>query len=105
MSSTIAEVDKLFAAGAESVTLTRAEGVGAALHVHNCYRAARARLWRHPRRGADDPPGGTWDASLHGGSREAADVLRGKGPRLIYYPVSKAVESPKNDSPELVEPL
>ena len=33
------------------------------------------------------------------------DWLHAKEPKLIYQPVPKTVGSPKNDSPELVEPI
>jgi hypothetical protein len=33
----------------------------------------------------------------------AVEFRTAQEPRLAYYPVSKAVGSPKNDSPELVE--
>jgi len=46
-----------------------------------------------------------WDAWLAGEVADAADVLKtAQEPRLTYHPVPKAVGSPKNDSPNLVEP-
>jgi putative SOS response-associated peptidase YedK len=48
---------------------------------------------------------GVWDAWLSGEPADAADVLKAaQEPRLTYYPVPKAVGSPKNDAPNLVEP-
>jgi hypothetical protein len=42
-----------------------------------------------------------WDAWLAGEVADAADVLKAaQEPQLTYYPVSKAVGSPKNDSPD-----
>jgi len=47
-----------------------------------------------------------WDAWLSGEPADAADVLKAvQEPRLAYYPVPKAVGSPKNDAPNLVEAL
>jgi putative SOS response-associated peptidase YedK len=49
---------------------------------------------------------GTWGAWLAGKVADAADVLKAAHePRLAYYPVPKAVGSPKNDAPELVRPI
>jgi len=46
-----------------------------------------------------------WAPWLSGEAADAADVLKAAAePRLIYHPVPKAVGSPKNDSPNLVEP-
>ena len=49
---------------------------------------------------------GGCDAWLTGEAADAADVLKAAHePRLTYFPVPKAVGSPQNDSPELVEPI
>jgi putative SOS response-associated peptidase YedK len=46
---------------------------------------------------------GAWDAWLAGEVADAANLLKAaQEPRLTYYPVPKAVGSPKNDSPDLV---
>ena len=46
-----------------------------------------------------------WAAWLSGEPADAADILKAaQEPQLSYYPVPKAVGSPKNDSPVLVEP-
>jgi putative SOS response-associated peptidase YedK len=46
-----------------------------------------------------------WELWLTGEPTEAADVLKSaQEPRLTYYPVAKAVGSPKKDMPNLVEP-
>jgi putative SOS response-associated peptidase YedK len=48
---------------------------------------------------------GVWDAWLTGGPADAINVLKAAfEPCLTYYPVPKAVGSPKNDAPNLVEP-
>jgi putative SOS response-associated peptidase YedK len=48
---------------------------------------------------------GTWRSWLTGGTADALDLLKAaQEPQLTYYPVPKAVGSPKNDSPNLVEP-
>lgn len=45
----------------------------------------------------------TW---LTGDTVEAAQEIKdAREPKLIYYPVSKVVGSPKNDVPALVKPL
>jgi putative SOS response-associated peptidase YedK len=47
-----------------------------------------------------------WERWLSGEPADAADVLNAaQEPRLAYYPVPKAVGSPKNDVPQLVEPI
>ena len=47
-----------------------------------------------------------WDAWLHAEPDQAAAILSStKEPALAYYPVPKAVGSPKNDTPDLVEPI
>jgi SOS response associated peptidase (SRAP) len=49
---------------------------------------------------------GSWDAWLGGTPTEAADILLGAHEaELLYYPVPKAVGSPRNNGPELVEPI
>jgi putative SOS response-associated peptidase YedK len=49
---------------------------------------------------------GAWDAWLTGEPADALDILKAaQAPRLTYYPVPKAVGSPKNDAPELVRPV
>jgi putative SOS response-associated peptidase YedK len=49
---------------------------------------------------------GAWETWLTGEPRVASDLLKSaKEPRLTYYPVPRAVGSPKNDSPNLVEPV
>ncbi len=49
---------------------------------------------------------GAWEAWLTGEVADAAEVLEAaQEPQLRYYTVSKAVGSPKNDSPELVQPI
>jgi putative SOS response-associated peptidase YedK len=46
-----------------------------------------------------------WAPWLTGEPADAADVLKAaQEPRLTYYPVPKAVGSPKNDTPDLVRP-
>jgi hypothetical protein len=43
---------------------------------------------------------------LTGEPVDGANVLKNaKEPRLTYYPVPKAVGAPKNDAPNLVEPI
>ncbi|HEY4137226.1 MAG TPA: SOS response-associated peptidase [Casimicrobiaceae bacterium] len=47
-----------------------------------------------------------WDAWLGADAAEASAMLEGIAePALIYHAVSKAVGSPKNDAPGLVEPI
>jgi putative SOS response-associated peptidase YedK len=49
---------------------------------------------------------GAWEPWLTGESADALDILKAaREPRLTYYPVPKAVGSPKNDSPDLVAPI
>lgn len=49
---------------------------------------------------------GAWAPWLTGETADAADVLKAASePRLTYYPVPKAVGSPKNDLPNLVQPV
>jgi putative SOS response-associated peptidase YedK len=49
---------------------------------------------------------GAWDAWLSGEPADASDVLKAaQEPQVAYYPVPKAVGSPKNDEPSLVERL
>ena len=49
---------------------------------------------------------GAWGSWLTGEPADAADILKAaQEPRLTYYPVPKAVGSPKNDGPELVARL
>jgi len=43
---------------------------------------------------------------IRGEPAEASEILEAaQEPRLAYYPVPKAVGSPKNDAPNLVEPI
>jgi putative SOS response-associated peptidase YedK len=47
-----------------------------------------------------------WSTWLSGGTEAAADILaKAVEPKLAYYPVPKAVGSPKNDSPKLVQQI
>jgi putative SOS response-associated peptidase YedK len=47
-----------------------------------------------------------WSTWLSGETAAAAEILAcAVEPKLAYYPVPKAVGSPKNDRPELVEPI
>jgi putative SOS response-associated peptidase YedK len=49
---------------------------------------------------------GTWASWLNGEPADALDVLEAaREPQLTYYPVPKAVGSPKNDTPNLVEQI
>jgi putative SOS response-associated peptidase YedK len=51
-------------------------------------------------------PESFWNAWLTGDTTEAKTLLEDiKEPTLNYHPVSKAVGSPKNDAPGLVEPI
>lgn len=51
-------------------------------------------------------PDSVWHDWLVGDAVEAASMLESIGePALTYHPVSKAVGSPKNDAPGLVEPI
>jgi putative SOS response-associated peptidase YedK len=48
---------------------------------------------------------GAWESWLTGEPTDALDVLKAAPEtRLTYYPVPKAVGSPKNDTPNLVDP-
>lgn len=47
-----------------------------------------------------------WNDWLHAEPDQAADLLTSaKEPMLAYHPVPKAVGSPKNDTPELVQAI
>jgi putative SOS response-associated peptidase YedK len=47
-----------------------------------------------------------WNDWLRAEPDAAADLLSSaKEPMLAYHPVPKAVGSPKNDSPQLVDPI
>lgn len=47
-----------------------------------------------------------WEPWLNGEPADALDVFKAaEEPQLTYYPVSKAVGSPKNDTPELVRSI
>jgi putative SOS response-associated peptidase YedK len=49
---------------------------------------------------------GAWAPWLTGETAEAAHEIEGaREPKPIYHPVPKAVGSPKNDAPNLVEPI
>jgi putative SOS response-associated peptidase YedK len=49
---------------------------------------------------------GVWGPWLTGETAEAArEIKDAREPKLIYHPVPKAVGSPENDSPNLVEPV
>jgi putative SOS response-associated peptidase YedK len=51
-------------------------------------------------------PPDVWNDWLTSNPAVAADLLASaKEPTLAYYPVSKAVGSPKNDTPNLIEPV
>lgn len=51
-------------------------------------------------------PAATWAAWLFAEAADASALLAGvREPVLTYHPVSKAVGSPKNDAPGLVEPI
>ena len=48
---------------------------------------------------------GAWESWMGGEPADAPDVLNGTSePKLVYHPVPKAVGSPKDDLPGLVEP-
>jgi putative SOS response-associated peptidase YedK len=47
-----------------------------------------------------------WEEWLLGTAEQAVALLEAANePDLVYYPVTKAVSSPKNNGPELVEPI
>jgi putative SOS response-associated peptidase YedK len=67
---------------------------------------SRCGFRRHPRPQPVILPADFWEAWLIGQPDEAEAML-GQLPeaRLAYYPVSKAMGSPKNSGPEVVEPI